>query len=385
MYKNLTIGLSLVMIAFNLRMGVKNMNETLIRNIGEQCASTSSIGPSWPSGEASFSRIKGFFPILINDHTSFRELTGSFSNDCGRIDSIGMDGNPITRIQYRAIVEADFLRRHARDALFRDNIEAILRLQPNSHLGEEPLLCYISQNSGRRMAHLRDLMDSWSNYRKVVNKTQVSYSQCISRATRGGYSIQIFDNPQSRNQNPALLSDLTNLYSAFGWNQNEVRALLNNPDNILGVGYDNSTSRIVSAGLAEMAAVDLNYTTEPFRMVELTEAATDASCGGKGLYAAVGALLIRHVLDRSLGAQIIDGEADLVFGESNSLEPAILAIAVRQGREMSPEVCREFGFSGRGLLISQVPITSRFRRRGAYNHLFPSGMHRDQLYLRHGK
>ena len=330
-----------------------------------QAGQTSSIGGLWPAESASFDRIKAFYTqAVIASNSDLEPFIESWRNG---MEAVNSENNQATRVQYRGLFNADFL---AQARL--SHIEAVIPLDPG-HLGQDTVLAYFGYNNLTRGCDPQDKETISQNINTAMRTRIRSVDEMIARPE--GYSIRTFDRSDYDEQR---VDQMHRLYQRFGWSRDDVIQLLINRNNIIGTATFNG--QIVSAGIAELAHIPIGD-DHSMRMVEITEAATEQSHEGNGLYAAVSTALIREVADRSLYRDIFGGEVDLVFGECNGLSTGVLKVARTQGRHFAPEFRSFRGITSEGILRQQVPIQGA-EKRTEYNDLVPAFLGREQLHSR---
>lgn len=330
-----------------------------------QAGQTSSIGGLWPAEDASFDRIKAFYTqSVISSNSELEPFIESWRQGMISVDA---DNNQATRVQYRGLFNAEFL---AQARL--SNIEAVIPLDPG-HLGQDTVLAYFGYNHFTREGNPQDLQTVHQNIRTSMETRTRGVDEMIARPE--GYSIRTFD--RSHNDEERI-DQMHRLYQRFGWSRDDVIQLLSNRNNIIGTATFNG--QIVSAGIAELAHIPIGD-EHSMRVVEITEAATEQSHEGNGLYAAVSTALIREVANRSLYRNIFGGEVDLVFGECNGLSTGVLKVARTQGRFFAPDFRNFRGITSEGILRQQVPIQGA-QKHTEYNDLVPAFIGREQLHSR---
>jgi len=334
-----------------------------------QSGSESSIGGLGDPCPSSFHRLKGFYEQLVNTPERVGELSRQFNAGLHRLT----DSGEFTRLQHRAIFEGEMLREVS--SVVYPYVEAVVPLDPG-HLGREPILVYLAANTKSRNQREDDVINLSINVALANNARDSMAREAIERASRRGYQIAVLSVPERESE--SVRDQVSRLYERFGWSRPDVVRMLQNPNNILSVARHNG--QIVSSGIAEMAIVPIEG--HPFRIAELTEAATLSEHERNGCFSAISKTLLLELRRRSQIHEIYGGELDLVFGESNGLSEGILQIAARQGRTFSTDTTPQFGFPRGGILRQQVPISGPFRRT-EYNDLVVTSLTRSQLYRRY--
>ncbi len=326
----------------------------------------SSIGAFGAPRADSFNRLKGFYEHIVNTPERAGELMRQFYSGLARLT----DGGEYTRLQHRAVFEEEMLC-HIGSAIER-YVEAIVPLDAG-HLGKAPLLVYLAAITPSRSQHVDDIANLLLNLTIAQGVSNRSTAEILGRAHDRGYDVRILSTEER--QQESVQNQIAELYARFGWSRPDVVRMLVNPSNILSVARHNG--QIVSSGLAEMAMVPI--VGHPFRITELTEAATLAEHEGNGCFAAISRMLLLELRQRSQARGIFGGELDVAFGESNGLSEGILRIAAGQGRTFSTHTTPEFGFTKGGVLRQQVPISGPMRRT-EYNDLIVTSLTRSQVY-----
>lgn len=328
-----------------------------------------SIGAFGEPKPDSFNRLKGFYERIVDTPEQVGELAHQFLNGLNRLTDRGEH----TRLQHRAIFEGEILRQVA--PVVEPYIEAVVPLDAG-HLGREPFLVYLAAITKSRSRREDDEINLSKNVALAAKAREKITREVIERAIHGGYNISVLSTLERESE--PVRDQIARLYERFGWSRPDVVHMLDNPNNILSVARRNG--EIVSSGIAEIAMVPIEG--NPFRIAELTEAATRSDHEGNGCFSAISKTLLLELRRRSYAQEIFNGELDLVFGESNGLSEGILQIAARQGRTFSTDFTPSFGFPNGGILRQQVPISGPFRR-AEYNDLIVTSLTRSELYHRY--
>lgn len=321
-----------------------------------EAGETSSIGGLWPAERASHRRTKAFYDRVIAGDEVFEPFMTAFDASVSE-----MQDTDISRVQYRAVFERSYLDERMQDGFFAARVEAIVPLDPGD-LGENPVVAYVSANADSRRTHPDDQIVIAQNIEAVAGVVVRHPLQVLERAADNGYAIEILSIPSDFGGQRRVLTQMSALYERFGWSRNDVADLLRSPNNIIAVARKDGA--IVSAGIAELAAVPVNGRL--LRMAEITEAATLSEHEGNGAYAAISTRLLIELANRTMVGDVLGGRVDLVFGECNANERGVLKIARTQGRLFC------------GILRQQVPIKGA-PVRSEYNDLVPTSLTRRQL------
>lgn len=313
----------------------------------------SSVGPlSWPPTiDAENNRKRGMFRKIIESGVMLDRLTSRFSRfelteDVSRVSARIF----VTDSAFREVLQME--PRHL-DSM----VEAIIPLK-GSGIPEldDVLLVYLGKNSDSRNLPQTEVDKEISRANEIF-----SLEEPPKYHSHEGIDFTVLD-PTLR-QDAEIQNQFADLYSAFGWNVDDVAKILSNQDNLLVAAFNQGL--LISTGMAEKAVVPLIRGDKRFdlTMYEITEAATREEYRGNGLYLSV-ALIINRLL--------ADGDANLVFGESNLAAPGVLKAAYRQGRHSTLNNLREYG-------ISEKPLRQPVRISGGVNDNRPKHMKNDLL------
>lgn len=337
--------------------------------------STSSVGGLWPPQDAYAERVKGIYTGgIISTEEDLRMIVQTLVESAENSDR--ENGNKITRISLRAIIDRSLLTKKGRD-LIGPFVEALIPLDGTHVAFKNSVLTYVGLNHATR----QPLPEELKRYRKSADEYKGSERPIYSvyeRCSKQGLDLVILPNLNREKILPAdeiVIDQVTQLYQRFGWDRNAVIAMLANPNNIVGAAM--YQGQIVSAGIAEM--VEIPVGKDNFRMAEITEAATLDGYGGNGLYTGVSCKLLEELYNRSKKQDILGGTLDLVFGECNGNAPGVLKTARIQDRTFSTDVADELGFPGSGILPQHVIIEGN-PKRTKYNDLLPTFLTRRMLY-----
>ena len=336
-----------------------------------ETADTSSIGGVGPPRHASFGRLKGFYiGGVVNDNRHYSAAIREFLDGRARLHWHESDSSPYTRVQYRAICDGNFIRKISER--ISPWVEAVVPLTPGI-FGEDPVLVYFSENAPSRQSSKADFLKIRENISRASGQPRRTVSELTAKSEINGYTISILSDKE-RHQS-GVHKDVYALYERFGWNEENVAELLGNPDNIIGVARKEDA--IVAAGIGEIASIPVNGAI--FRIAELTEAATRSDHERNGCYAAISTTILLAIREQSQRRNVLGGEIDVIFGESNGLSEGVLRVAVSQGRTFSTDTTARFGFPGSGILRQQVPISGPVRET-EYNDLLVTSLTRKELY-----
>lgn len=330
----------------------------------------SSVGPSWPPEKASFDRLKGIYTLgVVRDVHNLDNIFGYLHNSDPKI----------SRVSLRAIVDNSFLKDIVSNGA-GEFIEAIIPLEGTQDAFASTSIVYFGHNNSSRTPVAEEIEQYRRNLSDALSMIPRFADELLERPKADGYEISICKLPEDGTLHEAILDQVTELYARFGWGKDEVSRILFKSSNIIGIATKDD--RIVSAGIAETAAIPIGSNT--LRMVEITEAATRDDHARRGLYTAVSTQLLLEIAQQSKTHNIFDGEVDVVFGECNGNAPGVLRTARTQGRTFATEVGLQFGLPSSGILIQHVPI-SGMPRKTEYNDLFPAFIIRNKLYKMYGE
>ena len=288
--------------------------------------------------------------------------------------ALRLDGQNITRIQFRALVGGHLLRAHSQDVFLQDHLEALIPLEKQTQ-GEQLVLVYLGHNDQQaRPCSEDDLATIRANFARAGLVRPKSAQEIFSRPNANGFGISILDPSINRS---AVIAQLSDLYRRFNRTPQDVAKMLDDPHNIFAVASE--SGRIISAGIAEQA--EIPFPGGHLHIAEITEAATEEGYGNMGVYTAVSTKLLMELAFQSYHRQK-GYELDLVFGECNALSAGVLIVAAAQGRTFSADVCSDYGFPGRGLLKQQVEIAGPVKHT-KYNDLLPAFLTPSVLYGRY--
>ncbi|PIS09264.1 hypothetical protein COT75_02405 [Candidatus Beckwithbacteria bacterium CG10_big_fil_rev_8_21_14_0_10_34_10] len=331
---------------------------------------TSSIGGLWPPQIASFDRLKGIYiPSIIEKEGKLGEFIGQLRRSSLRPEF----GNVFSRLSWRMIIDQGLLKDSV--SQLGDYLEAVIPLSETQACFSASALVYVGINHHKRQPLAEEVAGYKENLREICGSQERRLIETVmNRCEDKGYQIGVIDLPKEGKEREEIIDKIHVLYTRFGWRREEVEAILNNPNNIIGIARFGQ--EIVSAGIAEMAQVPVGENT--LRIIELTEAATRLDHARNGLYTAVSAGLLIEIADRSLRGQILDGEVDIVFGECNGNALGVLKTAKIQGRTFCWEIGALFNYPQSGMLPQHVPISGA-ERQTKYNDLFPAFLTKEKL------
>jgi ribosomal protein S18 acetylase RimI-like enzyme len=221
-----------------------------------------------------------------------------------------------SRITARALISKEILMNFDRQNPLCYLFETIIPL--DGEVFGDYCLVYLGKNTPQRKAPSEITSQQYEKAVTIFNKKHKERKNNV-------IDFEILVIEEKMRQDPQIQQMYYQLYSTFGWNEKEVVALINNPNNLLVAARDLNNGRIVSSGLVEFADINFNEMPTPLRLAEITEAATLKEYRGRGLYQKVSDEILRILAGQT-------NPPDLVFGESNLDAEAVLKVAARQGR-----------------------------------------------------
>lgn len=361
--------------------------------------STSSQGAlCWPpTGETSFDRCKGWHQDLITTPQALASMMNEFVtvgfNHPGDSD-YQPDRQMITRIQARAVVDADLIPIFTYPGFPTSMIESLI---PLSGCGIDALnnavLVYLGHNHQTRIPDNQQLTEQKNLVESIF--LNGNHEGPIPQLPEG---VEIRSLSASDRLNPAIITSYANLYAPFGYDEASIREMNNNPDNtIIGAfatrnlyipSRDNgvvhiSGGQVMSSAVLEAAdvPVSINGETHSLRIVEITDAATFPELRGAAhLYTQVADSCMRHLAT--------EGTPHLVYGEGNLKSPAVLRVIRHQGRRTAFETSLAYGLPNAWCLKQSVYIKGKpdeERPLGkTYNNLMPAWLTQTDLLQRYG-
>jgi flagella basal body P-ring formation protein FlgA len=307
----------------------------------------SSIGEVvWPPKETNNERLKGIFPNPINDNDSLNSLLSELDN---------LPFLNHSRITARALISKKVLMNFDRQNPLCHLFETIIPL--DGEVFGDYCLVYLGKNTPQRTAPSEITSQQYEKAVAIFNEDQ----QKGRNHDFSDFEILVIDGKMR--QDPQIQQMYYQLYSNFGWNEEEVVALINNPNNLLVAARDLNNGKIVSSGLVEFADINFNGLPTPLKLAEITEAATLKEYRGRGLYQKVSDEILRILAGQT-------NPPDLVFGESNLDAEAVLKVAARQGRIPAFKTALDFNLPHAWMLLQHVRIFQEDRPPNyPYNNL----------------
>ncbi len=292
---------------------------------------TSSIGAVWPPVISSNERIKGFYDRFIDDADSLDIFAGEFEEfewEVGRTEQVG-------RLTVRALVAPNTLK------LFEEQdfiIEGVLPLRDT----EDAAILYLAFNDETRQLTPAELEAHQKLIAEVAGIVRAPHSN-TDHLELLGLEPTVFT-PKTPTATKAKKAELfTDLYGAFGYDEEEVSTLLLNPTNVIAFAEDKRG--VVSTALAERAEVSVAGYGD-ITITEITEAVTRSDRRGLGIYRSISGYLVDQLL--SSGDQL-----DVIYGECNLVMRGVVQAAHQNGRLFSLFDRDKYGVDQAGFGILQ--------------------------------
>lgn len=317
----------------------------------------SSIGEVvWPPKETNNERLKGIFPNPINDNDSLNSLLSELDN---------LPFLNHSRITARTLISTEVLMNFDRKNRLCHLFETIIPL--DGEVFGDYCLVYLGKNDPQRTAPSEITRQQYEKAVAIFNENQ----QKERNHDFSDFEILVIN--EKMRKDPQIQQMYYQLYSTFGWNEEEVAALISNPNNLLVAARDLNNGRIVSSGLVEFADINFKGLTIPLRLAEITEAATLKEYRGRGLYQKVSDEILRILADQT-------NPPDLVFGESNLDAEGVLKVAARQGRIPAFKTALDFNLPHAWMLPQHVAIFQENRPSNyPYNNLMVTYLTQERL------
>ncbi len=337
-----------------------------------------SIGTvEWNPVPVSEDRAKNIYPEVLSNRRDFLGLVATFHDYPFTAD--------ISRYSTRVFVTDRTLKDLGLvdHKLVAQYIEGIIPLTGCGSVIDDCALVYLGKNTAERTPP-----DSVI-YQEIA-KAQTTFETPDNRPPQipeCGYEIRVLT--AEDRSNPEIQIQYADLYSVFGYGQDDIIKMLANRQNTMVSLFDGEI--VISTGMIEHAVLNLNRNGQPvnFNVGEVTEGYTREEADGKiyrgrGLYTYVVSELMRHEARNDI---------NLIYAESNTDQsirqpyPPVLLSARRQGRRSTIPVLEEYGFPP-NLLRQHVHIKNDGhdnRPQNMRNDLLPTFMVRNELLRRYGK
>lgn len=301
-----------------------------------------SIGATWPPISASNNRLRGIYnEKAIDSASDVRDFAEVFQGYQEMLEEPGFD-----RLSIRLVASI------GATALLGEQGVPVEGALPFRRDGEQLALVYAGWNSPDRSVP----ESTYYNHRQLLGSV-VQYpprEESPERLLeRKGYEPRLISRETLSEERAALVSSFTELYAAFGYNQEETEELLLSPSST--IGYIEQDGRVVSTAMAEAGVVNVDGVGD-VHMVEMTEAFTRPEYRGQGLYEAISGYVLRLVMsERQEGRR----ELDVLYGESNLAMPGVLHAARANGRRFNHFDAVRFGVCNRNFGILPQNVTVR--------------------------
>lgn len=308
---------------------------------------TSSIGSTtWPPEGVSFERKKGVYPEIIDTPQNLASLLES-------LRLLPFDTS--TRISVRACVSQRILTAfisYNRDNPHLKMIETIITLEGTNSGLDDCCLIYVGKNKPERMPNEQQLSEQKNLATKIFfDNHQLTLNQPTNHNHRlNDLMIRVVN--EEDKQNPNIQMMYYDLYRIFGWKEEDIKALLSNPNNILVAAFGKD-GKLIGSVLGELGILTFIKKGETYklRIVEITDAAVNPEYRGNGVYQTISNELISKITK-------ITNPPHLVFGELNLESPAVLKVAAKQGRISALHTAENFGIPHAWVLPQHAPISS---------------------------
>ena len=284
-----------------------------------------SIGAVGHIAPASANRLKGFITRVIRDSEStslFNDIVQSGISRMNQSQGDSVSKCP-TRLSVRAIVEKEF-GDNARDCISKAvNIEANIAL----NCGYD--LIYAGSNSNGRSTRSYDeianaysqvIQDTWCNM-KDAHAFKLFFDMETAQAKANGYVVNEISASNVLHEYQRIIS----LLAIFGYDSSESDSIIQNQDNLIVGAYKGDD--LIGLGVAERRRITLDN-GEDIYVAELTDAFVIPEHRGNNMYFLISTHEILNLIRDN-------NQIDLIYGESNLDEIAVLKSAARQGRRFA--------------------------------------------------
>jgi hypothetical protein len=153
----------------------------------------------------------------------------------------------------------------------------------------------------------------------------------------GQFSPKIMDRFTPEEQKREMVGQFADLYSVFGYDEDDVEEILLNPANT--IAYAQDETGVISTAMGEKATLEVEGFGQ-LHMAEITEAITHPDRRGEGFYAAICGFLTEKL-------KVSEEPLDIIYGESNLAMQGLLLAIYESGRR--------FSFFDRGKLGVRYP------------------------------
>lgn len=281
---------------------------------------TSSIGATWPPIHTPrHKRLRGFYPEYVDGQDQIDNFIDEFETAAS-----AMAKHPeIDRLSIRVVGGIGTVSLLENVGI---KVEAAF---PLTDVGREAFVIYTALNShGRRMSE--EVISDHVQLIEAVVSTDVSTQDPYKALVARGYKPKILNPGVNPDVGINMVPQFMELYSRFGLQETEVKAILTEPTNV--IAYLTTTDgRIASTALAEKACLDIAG-LGTVNIVEISEAVTLPSLERRGLYRNLSGLLVSHLVKV---AKIDEQPINAIYGESNLSAVGAVYAARRNGRRFS--------------------------------------------------
>jgi|GEM_PF-6226446 len=273
---------------------------------------TSSIGAVWPPTVTTHNRLRGFFTEEIVTQATAPGFAEQVAEQQGRLEAL----EATDRLTIRAVVHAGALATLEDAGL---NVEAAIPLANTGH--DDLVIAYTGYNEPARGEAIRQLA---AHHELLVcaDELQPDGKDPMATLQLYGFTHHTVDRADAERLAPRFHQ----LYSAFGYTEQDVIELLGSANNT--IAYAQHGEHIISTAMAESGSIVVEG-LDPLHIIEITEASTHPDYRKRGLYEAISGLLVR---------QLLEGQGETInalYGESNLAMPGVVFAAAKNGRRFS--------------------------------------------------
>lgn len=287
--------------------------------------SSGSIGAVGYIAPASANRLKGFLTKVIRDEESSNLFSSIVQTGLLRVHN--HHGNEVshqhTRLSVRAVVESDFVN------VARNSISKIMNIEASISLGHDYEIVYAGSNSHNRSA--RSYGEITSAYSQIVHETWCNmqdaqaFKLLFDRETKEAQAKGYYVREIGANNVGFEYLRILSLLATFGYSASESDSIVRNCDNLIVGAY--SGNNLIGLGIAEKKNITLDNGVQ-INVAELTDAFVMPQHRGNNMYFLISTHEIINLIREN-------SQIDLIYGESNLDEIAVLKSAARQGRRFA--------------------------------------------------
>ena len=255
-------------------------------------------------------RVKGFFLEPIESEVSLDNIIKGFDEQFK---------HNVDRVTARIFLTNKLLP-YLRDNL-KSHLEAIVPLDGEF---KELSLIYLGKNVPSRYEK-KGITYQEIKMADEINSTDrvVDYDTSILKVTSKNFSVNIEDTLSIKDEERLVAiykKSFSDTY-LFEMNLENVQKLTRNKNNIKAIARNNN--EIVSIGVGEFK--EFKVDNKNFKLVELSDAATDTDYMNNGLYTATCALLMKKFYKRKI---------DLIYGEARAAHKGVNIACKTSGRNL---------------------------------------------------